>query len=191
MRKTKLFIAAACASALMCMTSFAGEWKQDTAGWWYQNDDGTYAQNAWVGNYYCGNDGYMLVNTTTPDGYAVGADGAWIDAAQTATEQPVAQVAHTPTLEEKNALGSAETYLMVLPFSHDGLVEQLEYEGFSTSAAVYAADNCGADWNEQAANKAQTYMQIFSFSRRRLIEQLEYDGFTSAQAEYGAKAVGY
>ena len=80
---------------------------------------------------------------------------------------------------------------MVLPFSHDGLVEQLEYEGFSTSAAVYAADNCGADWNEQAANKAQTYMQIFSFSRRRLIEQLEYDGFTSAQAEYGAKAVGY
>jgi len=25
-----------------------------------------------------GNDGYMLVNTTTPDGYMVGQDGAWV-----------------------------------------------------------------------------------------------------------------
>ena len=75
-------------------------WKQDGAGWWYQNADGSYPANAWKqvngrwyyfeangymasnkwinGTYYVGGDGAMLTNTTTPDGYQVGADGAWI-----------------------------------------------------------------------------------------------------------------
>ena len=81
------------------MTSFAGEWKADEKGYWYEKDDGGYAasewvadngkwyyigndgymiSNDWVGDYYVGADGAMLVNTTTPDGYQVGADGAWI-----------------------------------------------------------------------------------------------------------------
>ncbi len=42
MRKLKVFIAAAVISLAMSLTAFAGEWKQDTTGWWYQNDDGTY-----------------------------------------------------------------------------------------------------------------------------------------------------
>jgi glucan-binding YG repeat protein len=29
--------------------------------------------------YYCGNDGAMYTNTTTPDGYKVGSDGAWVE----------------------------------------------------------------------------------------------------------------
>ena len=79
-------------------------WKQDAAGWWYQNADGSYPANAWKqvngkwyyfeangyiaankwinGTYYVGSDGAMLTNTTTPDGYQVGADGAWIQGAQ-------------------------------------------------------------------------------------------------------------
>lgn len=40
-----------------------------------------------------------------------------------------------------------------MPFSYTGLIEQLEYEQYSHDDAVYAADNCGADWNEQAAKK--------------------------------------
>ena len=55
----------------------------------------------------------------------------------------------------------------------------------------YAVDNCGADWNEQAAKKAKDYMDIFSFSKEELIKQLEYEGFTYEQAVYGAAAVGY
>lgn len=77
MKKAKLLLTTIALTIIMCMTAFAGEWQQDSIGWWYQNDDGTYAKNEWVGNYYCGSDGYMLVNTTTPDGYTVGADGAW------------------------------------------------------------------------------------------------------------------
>lgn len=67
----------------------------------------------------------------------------------------------------------------------------MEYEGFSNEAATYAADNCGADWNEQAAQKAQDYMDFSSFSRSGLIDQLLYEGFTQEQAEYGVSAVGY
>ena len=78
-----------------------------------------------------------------------------------------------------------------MPFSYSGLIEQLEYEGYSTEDATYAADNCGADWNEQAALSAEDYLDIMSFSRDGLIEQLVYEGFTQEQAEYGASAVGY
>ncbi|MBT9774953.1 hypothetical protein GPL15_00325 [Clostridium sp. MCC353] len=95
------------------------------------------------------------------------------------------------SLGKKNALNSALSYLNVLSFSYSGLIEQLEYEGYSIEEATYAADNCGADWNAQAAKKAQEYISVLSFSRSGLIEQLEYDGFTNAQAEYGAAAVGY
>ena len=47
MKKVKLFFAVSVASAVLSMTSFAGEWKQDASGWWYQNDDGSYPTNTW------------------------------------------------------------------------------------------------------------------------------------------------
>lgn len=70
-------------AVMTSMTAFAGQWKQDSKGWWYQEDNGSYPVSKWreVGGkqYYFGVDGYMLSNTTTPDGYKVGADGAWIE----------------------------------------------------------------------------------------------------------------
>ena len=95
------------------------------------------------------------------------------------------------TLGEKNALAKANDYLSIMAFSHNGLIKQLEYEGYTTEEATFAADNCGADWNEQAAKKAQDYLDTMAFSRDGLIKQLEFEGFTKKQAEYGAKAVGY
>lgn len=69
------------------MTSFAG-WQSDANGWWWQNEDGSYPSNTWQwidGNgdgvaecYYFDGNGYMLANTTTPDGYQVNVDGAWV-----------------------------------------------------------------------------------------------------------------
>ncbi|WP_207637170.1 Ltp family lipoprotein [Anaerovorax odorimutans] len=95
------------------------------------------------------------------------------------------------TLGEKNALAKAKSYLESMSFSYSGLIKQLEYEGFSSIEATYGADNCNANWDEQAAKKAKTYMESMSFSRDSLIQQLKYEGFTDSQAEYGAKAVGY
>lgn len=96
-----------------------------------------------------------------------------------------------PTMGEKNALSKAKSYLAYSSFSYKGLIEQLKYEGFSDVEATYGADNCNADWNEQARQKAKSYIEYSSFSRSGLIEQLEYEGFTRSQAEYGVSAIGY
>lgn len=118
----------------------------------------------------------------------------FIDSTDTNTDSTKTNSAETSediSLEFKNALAEAGNYLSHIPFSYSGLVSQLEFEGYSTEAATYAADNCNADWNEQAANKAKSYMEHMSFSRDELTSQLEYEGYTKEQAEYGAAAVGY
>ncbi len=71
----------------MSIQVFAGEWKQDNTGWWYQNNDNSYPVNTWAwidGNkdgiaecYYFNENGYMLANTNTPDNYTVNENGAW------------------------------------------------------------------------------------------------------------------
>lgn len=134
---------------------------------------------------------------------AFGLNVGWDGATQTVilthpgTAQPAPKPESSPaptgavTIGQKNALSKAKQYLSVSAFSYSGLIDQLKYEGYTAEEATYGADNCGADWNEQAAKKAQQYMDLMSFSRQRLIDQLKYEGFTQAQAEYGASAVGY
>lgn len=92
----------------------------------------------------------------------------------------------TRTHGEENALKKAQSYLNVSAFSYSGLIDQLEYNGFSSAEATYAADHCGADWNEQAAKKAESYLRVSAFSYDGLVDQLEYNGFTHEQAVYGA-----
>ena len=92
---------------------------------------------------------------------------------------------------KENALEKAKSYLNFTAFSYSGLIEQLEFEGFSSEDARYGADNCGADWYEQAAEKAKSYLDFSAFSRDGLIEQLEYEGFTHEQAVYGAESNGF
>lgn len=62
--------------------NIAPTWKSDAKGWRLENADGTYLTNQWYQFnglwYYMGADGYMLTNTTTPDGYTVNADGVWV-----------------------------------------------------------------------------------------------------------------
>lgn len=96
------------------------------------------------------------------------------------------------SMDEESALQTANSYLEIAAFSYKGLIEQLEYEGYSTDEATYAANNCGADWNEQAARSAESYLNRMTVSRTRLIDLLEeYEGFTRNQAVYGADANGY
>lgn len=82
MKKIKVLVATLIVTILTIFPSFA-DWKQEPDGrWWYQNEDGSYPTNQWKEingkQYYFGGDGYMLANTTTPDGKEVGADGALI-----------------------------------------------------------------------------------------------------------------
>lgn len=94
------------------------------------------------------------------------------------------------TMGEINALKKAQTYLKYSAFSRNGLIGQLEFEGYTNSEAIYGADNVGADWNEQALKKALSYLDYSSFSYNGLIGQLEYEEFTHEQAVYGADNCG-
>ncbi len=95
--------------------------------------------------------------------------------------------ADNATVGERMALASAKNYLRVGAFSKKGLMNQLEFEGYTTAEATYAVNNCGANWKEQAAKSAKNYLKIMSFSRQGLLDQLEFEGFTSEEAAYGVE----
>lgn len=105
------------------------------------------------------------------------------------TEVPIIETP-TETVSQKNARRKAESYLDYSAFSESGLVEQLEFEGFSPADAAYGVVAQHADWNEQAAKKAASYLDYSSFSLSGLVEQLEFEGFTPLQARYGASTTG-
>ena len=44
---TATFIAAAAITISMGSTAFAAGWQQDAAGWWWQEDNGSYPVNTW------------------------------------------------------------------------------------------------------------------------------------------------
>ncbi|MGY1714866.1 Ltp family lipoprotein [Geodermatophilus sp. SYSU D01106] len=92
---------------------------------------------------------------------------------------------------QRNAQGSASDYLAFTSFSRSGLIEQLEFEGYSTADATWAVDSLGVDWNDQAAQSAREYLEFTSFSRSGLVQQLEFEGFTAEQAEYGVSQAGF
>ena len=81
-------------------------------------------------------------------------------------------------------------------FSYQGLIDQLSSDygdQFSVEDATYAADNCGADWNEQALRSAKDYLDYSGFSYQGLIDQLSSDygdKFTVDQATYAADQLG-
>ena len=87
-RKLITIVGTALFSLSITISAFAGIWRQDDHGWWYQEDDGSYPVDTWKwidGNndgvsesYYFDSFGYLLTSTTTPDGYQVNENGAWV-----------------------------------------------------------------------------------------------------------------
>lgn len=80
----------------MASISFAGSWGKNSNGWFYLNDDGSYATSTWQwidGNndgiaecYYFDNAGYLLTDTIIDDSQ-VNSDGAWINNGVVQTKQ--------------------------------------------------------------------------------------------------------
>lgn len=62
------------------------------------------------------------------------------------TDADTASAQSSETLGQKNAVSKTKSYLDYTAFSYTGLIDQLEFEGFTTEEATYAVDNCGADW---------------------------------------------
>ena len=84
----------------------------------------------------------------------------------------------------------ADDYLKIDAFSREGLIEQLEYEGYAESDAEAAVNSLKIDWQKQADKKAKSYLSIDAFSKKGLTEQLEYVGFTSEEAELAVSGCG-
>jgi hypothetical protein len=112
------------------------------------------------------------------------------DAPASGNQQPSRDISQEGSASQTDPVSMAKSYLNTLAFSRQGLIEQLEFEGFSNADAVYGADNSGADWNEQAVKCAKSYLDYLAFSRQELIEQLEFEGFTHEQAVHGVNANG-
>lgn len=89
------------------------------------------------------------------------------------------------------ALQEALQFVEYSNVSYAGLIEVLEFVGYSHEEAVYAADNCNADWNHEAAECAEGFTKVENFSKERLIELLMSDGYTGEQAEYGASTIDF
>ncbi len=100
-----LFLSTLFLSLILSLPAFAGTWKQDNIGWWYQRDDKSYPistweqinnswyyfnengymlSNQWVGNYYVDDNGVMLTNNTI-DGKQLGANGAYNSSSNSTT----------------------------------------------------------------------------------------------------------
>jgi len=94
------------------------------------------------------------------------------------------------TASQKSAVTTAQQYLAFAPFSYQALVEQWEYGQVSETDAVYAADHCGADWNQQALNMAAAYLGDGPYSYTGLVGELEGQEFTADQATYAADHCG-
>jgi hypothetical protein len=69
-----------------------------------------------------------------------------------------------------------------MAFSKDGLIDQLEYDGFSNEEALFGVNQIYSDTNLQAQKKAESYLKNIAFSRDGLIKQLEYEGFPHENA---------
>lgn len=90
--------------------------------------------------------------------------------------------------ESQNCYDQAMSYLDFMAFSRNGLIHQLQHDGYTDNAISNALDlleKYYVSWDTEAVKKAQEYMETFSFSQQRLYEQLIHDGFTEEQANYG------
>lgn len=99
-------------------------WVQSGGNWYYCNPDGSLAVNCWInGTYYIGSNGAMYVDRTTPDGYRVGADGAYI---QEVLSQTQVEAIYQQKLNQCKLNYGAE-YLME-DFNQDGIKDLLLFQ---------------------------------------------------------------
>lgn len=88
MKKKLLAAVLTLCSISAAFPAYGAGWQKDPSGYRWQREDGSFVTNEWAwldGNqdkiaecYYFDQYGYMMRNTTTPDGSQVNPDGSWI-----------------------------------------------------------------------------------------------------------------
>lgn len=136
---------AACLAMGSASTAYAGQWVKDNFRWWYRNSDGTWPENTWKvidGKwYYFGDDGYMRANCTTPDGYIVGEDGAWIPAVPGNEKAVYEKFVFFKTIPIFDAADGYDAEYYIGDFNDDGIQDLFftdiwRYEDFTSRSAT-------------------------------------------------------
>ena len=65
------------------------------------------------------------------------------------------------------------------------------HTGFTEEQAVYGADNCQADWNEEALNAAKGYRRVLDLDYQGVKQQLEFNDYTAEQVQYALTNIGW
>ena len=170
---------AATVTAAMTFVSAAGQWKLDGNGWWYQNDDGSWTSNGWQmidGQYYYFNgSGYMLANTTTPDGYYVGPDGAWVQgaaAAASSSSSAAASADYSGSYQAPNGTRynmyltltktGADTYAVNLETEHGGTSTFANTTGTMENGVLKFSNTANTNFRIDFSGWGQGYFVLYA-----------------------------
>lgn len=105
--------------------------------------------------------------------------------------QVVIQSPDSKSKKSDSAVEAARKYFDTGNFTYTSLIDKLEQDGYSQEEAEYAADNCGADWNAQAAKEAEALLKDGLLTKEEIVDKLIFKGYTYEQAVYGAEANGF
>ncbi|HJC46646.1 MAG TPA: hypothetical protein IAA04_01185 [Candidatus Lachnoclostridium pullistercoris] len=152
----KMFTTAVLTAAFaltMSATAFAGQWQQNSTGWWWQEDDGSYPQDTWRwldGNndglaecYYFDSNGYMLAGTSV-NGYQLDSNGRWVqDGAvqyqQASAPENAAMAALRAATEKSKSMTAIDTdMLMNMQISMEGLTLDMNMNGNMKMKDIYS-----------------------------------------------------
>ena len=107
-----------------------------------------------------------------------------------------------PGNEYAQVMETAEEYLAFGGYSYSGLITALINREYTPEEAQYAADHCGADWNEEAVDAANAFtdrdavialysshdiVKMIGCSYPNLLNHLKAEGFSSEEAQFGAE----
>lgn len=84
----------------------------------------------------------------------------------------------------EGAVNSAKDYLKFMAASKTKIISFLKKKGFTEEEAIYGAENCGADWYDQALRMAMSYLNVQEFTYEQLALQLMIEGFTEDEIIY-------
>ena len=147
-------------AAAASFAAFAGQWQPNENGWRWKNDDGSYPTNSWQwldGNndgtaecYYFDGSGYMLASTTTPDGYFVDGNGAWV----------VNGEIQTQTVNTETPANETQTGVYTDDYSGTYAVPYFEMDGSKTYHDVIITYDAGSNsilYNDPALGYTATF----------------------------------
>lgn len=167
------------------ITTYAGTWYNDNKGWKYRNENNQDVTGWILDNgkyYYIGNDGYMLSNCVTPDGYYINGSGELIDGVNSKSNTGDWNV-------------SADVINNVMNVGQE-LTNELKAAGYSisTELSIIAVMDSKASYNQgditltKSGNEytVDIGVRLNSINQKALKQLLRLTGYTNSEEIYDA-----